>query len=85
VAITTWSRGIPFSAFASRLSEAPKPYACAVSKKLIPRSAARRIAATAASSSVAPQSPPSCHVPNAMRETSSSLCPNLMFFITVLL
>src|SRR2546426_6720102 len=85
VAITTWSRGLPFSAFASRLSEAPKPYACAVSKKLIPLSAARPIAATAASSSVAPQSPPSCQVPNATGDTPSSLRPNLMFFIAILL
>src|SRR5207302_5491605 len=54
---------------------------CAVSKKLMPRSAARLIALMAAFSSVNPQSPPSCQVPNAIRETWRSLRPSLICFI----
>src|SRR5256885_16089441 len=43
------------------------------------------MAASAASSSVAPQSPPSCQVPKAIRETLSSLRPNLISCISSLL
>src|SRR2546423_14883384 len=39
------------------------------------------MAVTAACSSVAPQSPPSCQVPNAIRETWRSLRPNLIVFM----
>ena len=52
-----------------------------MSKKLTPSSRARRIAATAAASSNRPQSPPSCQVPNAMRDTASPVRPNVMVCI----
>ena len=46
-----------------------------------PSPRARRIDAAAASSSNSPQSPPSCHVPNAIRETSRPLRPNVVVFM----
>ena len=64
-------------------SDAPKPYAWAVSKKLTPNSRARRIAATALASSNRPQSPPSCQVPNAIRDTSRPLRPNVVVFMRI--
>jgi hypothetical protein len=62
---------------AEQLLRAPKPYPWAVSKKLIPSSSARRIAAVLSRSSVEPHSPPNCHVPKQMRDTRSPLRPSV--------
>lgn len=70
--LRSWSR----SAWPSSCSDAPNPYAWAVSKKLIPTSRACRIASMAASASNEPQSPPICQVPKAIRETCRPLRPS---------
>jgi hypothetical protein len=55
-----------------------------VAVALAPDSRAVRIAVTAASSSKgAPQSPPNCHVPNAMRDTWSPLHPSIVVLISL--
>ena len=54
----------------------PKPYPCAVSKKLMSASRALRMAASASSRSTSPQSPPNCQVPKQMRETRRSVLPS---------
>nr|WP_200812421.1 hypothetical protein [Streptomyces sp. 3213.3] len=87
MAITNSSRFLRSSsrrALPSSRSEAPKPYACAVSKMFTPSSRARRMAALAASSANTPQSPPSCQVPKAIRETGSLVLPSVVVRIVIL-
>src|SRR5918995_172032 len=79
-----WSRSSRSASPSSR-SDAPNPYAWAVSKRLIPTSRAWRIAAMASSRSKSPHSPPICHVPKAILDTSSSVIPSRVVSMSGLL
>src|SRR5690625_1063057 len=81
VAITTSSRAWSSSwrsAVPRMRSAVPNPYSWAVSKKLKPRSRARRTIATAFSSSTSPHAPLNSQVPSARRETSRPLRPSVV-------